>query len=567
MPQTAQHLLGQLVDGRFPLRRLLGTTQNSAVFLTDLPNERPSEPAPEAAIKLIPEDPDTAEQQLERWKTAAALSHSGLLRILHFGRSTVDGSPCLFVVMELASENLAELLTQRALTPEETSGMMAPVLATLDFLHEKGLVHGGIKPSNILAKRDVVKLSPDRIVRAGESSASWPFAAPYAAPESLLFPASDLWSLGISLYETLTQYLPKADSNGHYVLPQLPSPFAEVIRGALVEDATERITLDQVRTALDPSYVAGRKPVMAAAVLAPTPEALVDTVTAPPAPKTESVSAKPPLAAAAHASAAGAAASRAAQAVSLSSVDPLSVPLSPISPNSERPKAPSHIPVSSLPNVNVTIAAPRRVPIGRASSGSLKYFLIGAAGTLVLAALIVPRMLRNAADTSSLPPVAVKSGSDNASPSAAAPAASGKTAAAPPKVSNANPTVSKSEPARETAARASTPAPASKPPAAPSRSIAPASSLTFTVVHQVVPEVSAKARSTIRGTVRINVRVQLSPDGSVSSAALDSPAISQFFANIALQAARDWRFAPSSNSSALLRFDFTNSGSNAYLVP
>jgi len=86
-------------------------------------------------------------------------------------------------------------------------------------------------------------------------------------------------------------------------------------------------------------------------------------------------------------------------------------------------------------------------------------------------------------------------------------------------------------------------------------------------VHQVVPEVSSKARSTIRGTVRINVRVQLDSDGRVSSAELDSPASSQFFANIALKAARDWRFAPSSASSARLRFDFTNSGSNAYLVP
>src|SRR5262249_51556024 len=160
------------------------------------------------------------------------------------------------------------LLPQRALTTEEVSGMMAPVLATLDFLHEKGLLHGGIKPSNILAKRDVIKLSPDRILPAGETSTSWPLAAPYASPESVWFPSSDIWSLGISLYEALTQYLPKADSNGHYVLPQLPSPFAEVIRGALVQDPTERITLDDIRSALDPSYVPKPK-----AVAAPTPEA------------------------------------------------------------------------------------------------------------------------------------------------------------------------------------------------------------------------------------------------------------------------------------------------------
>ena len=572
MPETAQHLLGQLVDGRFPLRRLLGVSPNSAVFLTDLPNQRPSEPAPEAAIKLIAEDPDTSGQQLARWKSAAALSHPGLLHILHFGRCAMDGSSCLFVVMELASENLSELLPQRALSPEEASGMMAPVLATLDFLHEKGLVHGGVKPSNILAIRDVIKLSADRILPAGESSTSRPIAAPYAPPESLLFAASDVWSLGITLYEALTQYLPNHDSSGHYVLPQLPSPFAEVIRGALVQDPTERIPLDQIQTALDPSYVP--KPKRAAApVAAPSPEALVDAVIAPVMTEPPTAAAKAPLAAAAQASAAGAATSRVPQSAPVPSVDPLSIPLSPVSPSSERPpKAPSHIPVSSLPNVNVTIAAPRRVPESRTSSGSLKYFLVGAAGTLVLAALIVPRMLRNSAEPSisSKTPAAsspaTKPGAESTPTSAAK--------AAPPTEKTA-PSVSKTVPASNPPAVApslKTVPPAEKkaaaaPNAPSSRSAAPAVAGTTQVVHQVVPDVSQKARSTIRGTVRVNVRVQLNPDGSVSSAALDSGASSQFFANLALKAVRDWRFAPSGNTSALVRFDFTNSGSTAYIVP
>jgi TonB family protein len=572
MPETAQHLLGQLVDGRFPLRRLLGVSPNSAVFLTDLPNQRPSEPAPEAAIKLIPEDPETAEQQLARWKSVAALSHPGLLRILHFGRCAMDGSPCLFVVTELASENLGELLRQRALSPEEASGMMAPVLATLDFLHEKGLVHGGVKPSNILAIRDTIKLSPDRILPAGESSTSWPMAAPYAPPESLLFPASDVWSLGISLYETLTQYLPNHDSSGHYVLPQLPSPFAEVIRGALVQDATERISLDEIRSALDPSFVPKPKPVWAPVPVPAEPPTLAASASA--AQEPETVPVPQPLAAAAQASA-GTATARTTSAapMPLQTVDPLAVPLSPVSPTETRAKAPSHVPVSSLPNVNVTIAAPRRVPEVRASSGSLKYFLVGAAGTLVLAALIVPRMLRNSADSS------VTSKTAAASSPATKPGAESTTASA------AKGALSTEE---STTPSASKTAPASKPPAvappftavspaenkapiAPSvsssRSTTPAVLGATQVVHRVVPDVSQKARSTIRGTVRINVRVQLNPDGSVSAAALDSGASSQFFANLALKAARDWRFAPSGNTSALVRFDFTNSGSTAYVVP
>jgi len=577
MPETAQHLLGQLVDGRFPLRRLLGVSPNSAVFLTDLPNQRPSEPAPAAAIKLIPEDPESSEQQLARWKSAAALSHPGLLRILHFGRCAMDGSPCLFVVTELASENLGELLPQRALSPEEAAGMMAPVLGTLDFLHEKGLVHGGVKPSNILAIRDTIKLSPDRILPAGESSISWPMAAPYAPRESLLFPASDVWSLGITLYETLTQYLPNHDSNGHYVLPQLPGPFADVIRGALVQDPTERISLDEIRAALDPSFVPKPKPVATPVPVGAVVNRPAETPGVAPSARavreSETAAVTQTLAAAAQAPAGAAPARTTPATMPMPSVDPLAVPLSPVSPTETRAKAPSHIPVSSLPNVNVTIAAPRRVPEARTSRGSLKYFLVGAAGTLVLAALIVPRMLRNSGDAS----VSSKT------PAASSPAAKSEAESTPSSSAKVAPSTEKTAPSKT--------APASKPPAVaavapPPKTVSPAENKTAAapsvtssrstetavsgatqVVHQVVPDVSQKARSTIRGTVRVNVRVQLNPDGSVSAAALDSGASSQFFANLALKAARDWRFAPSGNTSALLRFDFTNSGSTAYVVP
>src|SRR5579863_4640332 len=343
MATAAQHLLGQLVDGRFPLRKLIGVSSNSAVFLTDLPNARPGEPAPEAAIKLIPEDPDSSDQQLERWRAAAALSHPGLLHILHFGRCSVDGSPCLYVVTELASENLGDLLPQRALSPEEATGMMAPVLATLDFLHENGLLHAGIKPSNILAIRDTIKLSSDRIQPAGEPASSWPLASPYAPPESLLFPASDTWSLGVTLYQTLTQYLPKQDSSGHYVLPQLPAPFSEVIHGALLQDPTQRIALEDVRSLLDPAYVPKPKS-------APAPVAGVQSSTVAAAQEVAPTSPQPPLAAVEQASAAavGAAVSPSFRPTPLEKVDPLSVPLSPVPPGLATQA--SRVPVSSLPN-------------------------------------------------------------------------------------------------------------------------------------------------------------------------------------------------------------------------
>jgi len=567
MPETAQHLLGQLIDGRFPLRKLLGTSANSAVFLTELRPDRPSDPAPDAAIKLIPEDPESSDQQLARWQAAAALSHPGILRVYHFGRFTVDGSPCLYMVTELANENLGDLLPQRALTPDETRGMMLPVLEALDFLHENGFVHAGIKPSNVLAIRDDIKLSADRIAPAGEPAGSWPLAAPYAPPESLMFPASDIWSLSVTLYETLTQYHPNRDSSGRYVLPQLASPFSEIVRGALVEDPTQRIALDDVRAALDPTFVPKPKPIPAAVAETPAvSESPVDEVVEPAEPMAVSgppETAQPDL--------------RRAPAP-LPKVDPLSVPLSPISPNAATPGGSSsgsstgsltgsgRIPVSSLPHVNVTIGANRRAAEPRVSRGSLKYFVIGAAATLVVAALVVPRFLRETprTTTSAAPPS--NPGSQNSQPAPAATSRSAEKKATAPTTTNPPATATAPAPPvlAPPAAAKNTP---TRPAIQPSRSESVPVAGSTSVIHQVLPKVSDKARSTIRGTVRINVRVSVNPDGSVSSADLDSAAPSQFFGKLALDAARQWKFAPSSGPSALIHFDFTNSSTTAAVAP
>jgi TonB family protein len=64
------------------------------------------------------------------------------------------------------------------------------------------------------------------------------------------------------------------------------------------------------------------------------------------------------------------------------------------------------------------------------------------------------------------------------------------------------------------------------------------------VVHQVLPDVPRKARDTIRGKVRVGVRVRVDPSGNVVGAKLDSPGPSRYFAQLALRAARRWKFRP-----------------------
>jgi len=83
------------------------------------------------------------------------------------------------------------------------------------------------------------------------------------------------------------------------------------------------------------------------------------------------------------------------------------------------------------------------------------------------------------------------------------------------------------------------------------------------VLDEVLPDVPQKARATIHGKVRVSVNVHVDPSGGVSEAEFDSRGPSQFFAELALQAARKWAFTPpevngkSVASEWRLRFEFT----------
>ena len=157
----------RVINGLFPLRRFLGGSDHSAVFLT----EYKAENLPDAAIKFVPADTLHAEAQLVQWGTAATLSHPHLVRLFDVGRCQFGGRAFLYVVMEYAEQTLAQILPKRALSPEEALEMMLPTLDALTFLHQNSLVHGHLKPSNFLVVNDQLKLSSDTI-RASGSSAS-----------------------------------------------------------------------------------------------------------------------------------------------------------------------------------------------------------------------------------------------------------------------------------------------------------------------------------------------------------------------------------------------------------
>ncbi len=107
---------GHTINGEFQLKKYLGGSERSAVFLTEHPRCEPRQ----AAIKLITADAANAERQLAQWRQAEELSHPHLIRLLDMGRCRLDSLELIFVVMEYAEENLAQVIPTRPLTPAET---------------------------------------------------------------------------------------------------------------------------------------------------------------------------------------------------------------------------------------------------------------------------------------------------------------------------------------------------------------------------------------------------------------------------------------------------------------
>ena len=261
--------VGQTVDGKFALLEWLGGSGVGGVFVTELDGLG----SRKAAIKLIAAS-GPAEDRLANWASDASLSHPHLERILHFGRGTVDGAEVVYVVTELADEVLSQIIPERPLTPDETREMLGPVLDALSYLHREGLVHGHLKPSNILVVDNQVKLLADGLLRAGMHTREVPSNDMHNAPESGTVPpapSADVWSLGITVMEALTQQTPLWDAaeNADPPVPaSIAKPFNAIVRECLHVDPALRCTLGDVREMLE------RKPAASttAAVLPENPE-------------------------------------------------------------------------------------------------------------------------------------------------------------------------------------------------------------------------------------------------------------------------------------------------------
>jgi len=512
---------GQVVDNQFRLHQFLGATEHSAVFLTRLGDPQ----SQKAAIKFIPAGP-AAELQLSLWRRVMQLAHPNLLRILDVGRCRLANRDRLYVVMEYAEENLAQFLPQRALTDSETREMLEPVLAVLVYLHGNGFVHMRIKPSNIHAVADQLKLSGDSIFSIGENRKLTLQFDVYDAPEiatSRVSAAADVWSLGVTLVETLTQrapVLPDGNQADPVIPDSLPQPFLDISRHAILHDPKRRWSLSEIAARLSPAAVA-----VAAA----------------------------------------------------QSVSPLAVPLSSVpavpAAKLQVPKLDAPVPKVQARRLEATNSPKQTVVLPN-------YVIpIGTALLVVAAIIILPKILGHRAESSSSAAAAAAQPAASQPKPVERPTSRENPPAAKPAAPSA-PQNSQRVVAEKKAVPQSHDSPVTAPvpasirtdtfPSANAPTPAGSSAAHGEVLDQVLPDVSGKARATIHGVVRVTVRIHADSTGNVAEAALDSPGPSTFFADLALQAARRWQFGSpevgghSVPSEWLIHFEFTPSGVKAF---
>jgi serine/threonine protein kinase len=243
---------GQVIAGAFPLQLFLEGDRGHALFLTEYGQGEPQK----AVIKIVLGTPESTEAEFSSWSRAAKLSHRNLLRIFTMGRAKSGDTPLVYLAMECADESLAQVIPVRPLTAEEAGQMLEHALSVLAYIHGQGFVHGHVKPEDIMAVGDCLKISIAGLSRVGEGAFTIPDA--YTPPEGSTSPAGDIWSLGVSLVEALTQHLPARRPEP--VVPEtLAPPFLEIARQCLSSDPAARPTAAHIAALLHPAKRPTRK--------------------------------------------------------------------------------------------------------------------------------------------------------------------------------------------------------------------------------------------------------------------------------------------------------------------
>jgi serine/threonine protein kinase len=219
-PTSNQDLVGMAVAGRYRLEAKIGAGGMGAVYRATrlLIGD-------EVAIKILhseQNDPRAAERFKREAQAAARLKHPNAVNIYDFG-VTEDGLQ--YLVMELVEgESLRQIIKQQGpITPLKAAEILTQVCAALDEAHRNNIIHRDIKPDNIIVSALVTGLrvkvldfgiaklrddTADNLTQTGNVLGTPHYMSPEQCIGEELDSRSDIYSLGIVLYEMLTARVP-----------------------------------------------------------------------------------------------------------------------------------------------------------------------------------------------------------------------------------------------------------------------------------------------------------------------------------------------------------------------
>src|SRR5215211_4421040 len=254
-------LIGTLFDGRYRVIRRLGSGGMANVYLAE-----DEELGRRVAIKMLDDKHANDEQFVERFrreaKNAASLSHPNIVSI--YDRGEAEGT--YYIAMEfLDGRSLKELIVGRGPAPIKVAIDYArEILAALAAAHKQGIVHRDIKPHNVLIGAEGrLKVTDFGIARSGASQmtevGSIIGTAQYLSPEQArgapVDQTSDLYSVGVVLYEMLTgqvpftgetpleiamKHLSEVPRPPSELRPEVPHDLDSIVLRALAKEPAER---------------------------------------------------------------------------------------------------------------------------------------------------------------------------------------------------------------------------------------------------------------------------------------------------------------------------------------
>jgi eukaryotic-like serine/threonine-protein kinase len=264
--------------GRYEIRSLLGAGGMGEVYLAQDTTLRRS-----VAIKLLPADLSANRDRLMRFEreayAASSLNHPNILTIYEIGEQDAHH----FIVTEyVEGESLRQHLSRTPMELGEMLDVASQVASALAATHQAGIIHRDIKPENIMLKRDglvkvldfgLAKLTDSQAPASNPEAATIPMGTEpgvvmgtvsYMSPEQArgieLDARTDIWSLGVVLYEMVSGRLPFEGATMSDVIglilhkepptivrfaPDVPSELERIVTKALRKDKEERYQVDK----------------------------------------------------------------------------------------------------------------------------------------------------------------------------------------------------------------------------------------------------------------------------------------------------------------------------------